>query len=288
MDTARLDLFIRIVDTGSVSAAAREVHLSQPAASRNLQALEEDFGALLFERQGRRLVLTGAGRALLPRARALLDAVGVARAEVERTQVRGYHDIRIGTVDSIGTYVMPAVLPKLRDSFEDLGVKLVTSRTATLLERLDSDVDIAVVAWSGPPPFERAKRLARYDMQFYGHAERFSALVDVTEERELARFPIVQIEPRPGQPTLVDEESKSYALTQSLASVKTLILGGFGVGAMLNYMLNAEDRAALAVANIPHDPDCALWAVRSPDWIGERADAIEARLVDLVGAALHS
>ncbi len=270
-----------------MSAAARQVHLSQPAASRNLQALEQDLGVELFERRGRRLVLSAPGRAFLPRARALLEALSAAREAVERTQVRGYHDVRIGTVDSIGTYVMPSVLPALRDSFDALGVKLVTSRTATLLERLHSDVDLAVVAWSGPPPSEYATRLGRYDMHFYGRADRFPGLVDVTEESQLTAFPIVQIEARAGQPTLVDEESPSYALTQSLASVKTLILGGFGVGAMLNYMIDAADRAALACANIPHDPECALWAVRSPDWVGERAQMIERRLVELVGAALQ-
>lgn len=286
MNFDRLHLFTQIVDTGSVSAAARGVHLSQPAASRNLQALEDELGVELFERHGRKLVLSAAGRTFLPRARGLLAALEIARDEVERTQQRGYHDVRIGTVDSIGTYVMPAVLPALRDSFDELGVKLVTSRTASLIERLHDDIDIAVVAWSGPPPSEHATRIARYEMQFYGRADRYPELAEVTDEAHLSRFPIVQIEPKPGQPTLVDEEAPSYALTQSLASVKTLILGGFGVGAMLNYMLDADETAELVFANIPHDPHCALWAVCSPDWRGERADAIADAIVSLVKGRL--
>ena len=280
-------LFVEIVETGTLSAAARAVHLSQPAATRNLQALESELGVVLFDRRGRRLHLTAAGRAVLPRARAVLHAVSEARAAAARAQDRGYHDVRIGTVDSIGTYVMPAVLPALRDSFDELGVKLVTSRTATLLQRLHDDIDIAVVAWSGPPPAENVKRVAPYDLQFYGRADRYPALAEVTVEEELLDYAIVQIEPRPGQPTMVREDAHSFALTQSLASVKTLILSGFGVGALLDYMIAPHEASQLVSANIPHDPNCALWVVRSPDFVGERATQIEGEVVRLVREALQ-
>src|SRR5690606_30676702 len=96
MDTDRLHLFVEIVTTGSLSAAARTVHLSQPAASRSLKALESELGVDLFERCGRRLVLAPAGRALLPRARALLHDLRDATRAVEEVAERGYHDVRIG------------------------------------------------------------------------------------------------------------------------------------------------------------------------------------------------
>jgi len=72
MNLDRLRLFLQIVDSGSMSAAARAVHLTQPALSRTLRLLEQEVGVALFERRGRALVLTAGGRALVPRARALL------------------------------------------------------------------------------------------------------------------------------------------------------------------------------------------------------------------------
>ena len=269
-----------------MSAAAGDVHLSQPAASRALQGLEEELGVALFDRVGRRLVLSAAGRAYLPRARSILEALDGAAREVEKVAKRGYHDVRIGTVDSIGTYVMPAVLPAIRDEFEGLGVKLLTSRTADLLARLNDDIDLAIVAWDGPP-VAGAVRIMPYDLQFYGRRDRFATLEGITDEAELASFPIVQIEAKPGQPTLIDPSAPSFAMTQSLASVKTLVLAGFGVGALLDYMLDPVETGELVRANLPHEPDCALWAVRSPDWDGERPRQIEEFVVRRIRAAIQ-
>lgn len=108
----------------------------------------------------------------------------------------------------------------------------------------------------------------------------------MTDEAELSAFPIVQIEAKPGQPTLIDPEAPSFAMTQSLASVKTLILGGFGVGAMLNYMLVPADREQLVHAAIPHDPNCGLWIIRRPEFDGGRALEIEETLCEAVTLAL--
>src|SRR5262245_39462356 len=152
MDLERLSHFLRIVEAGSLSAAAHRVHLTQPALSRNLRLLEEELGTPLFLRQGRGLVLTAAGRALVPRARVLLDEADAVARDVGRTAERDYHDLRLGAVDSVATYLLPGVLTRLQEAFPRLAVKLVVGRTASLLDRLRGGaLDLAVVAHSGPP-----------------------------------------------------------------------------------------------------------------------------------------
>ncbi len=111
MDLDRLRVFLQIVDSGSMSAAARVVHLTQPALSRTLKLLEDEVGVQLFDRRGRALVLTAGGRALVPRGRALLaESERVAR-EVGRSAQRSYFDVRLGTVDSVATYLLPELVP---------------------------------------------------------------------------------------------------------------------------------------------------------------------------------
>ena len=105
MDLDRLHIFVKIVDAGSMSAASRLVHLTQPALSRNLRLLEEELATDLFDRVGRRLVLTPAGRALLPRARALLAQASTVARDIERIAGRQYFDLRVGTVDSVATFL---------------------------------------------------------------------------------------------------------------------------------------------------------------------------------------
>src|SRR5690606_19850072 len=114
---------------------------------------------------------------------------------------------------------------------------------AQLLERVMSDdLDLALVAYSGSPPAERVTRVARYDLQYYGRKDRFPELERATSEAEVAAgFPLVEIEALPGQPTMIPRGAKSFARAGSLASVKALVLGGFGVGSLLDFMLSAAE-----------------------------------------------
>jgi DNA-binding transcriptional LysR family regulator len=73
MDSTELNTFLEVCETQSFSRAAERLHITQPAVSKRIRALEEDLGNKLFDRVGKRVYLTGAGELLLPRARALLS-----------------------------------------------------------------------------------------------------------------------------------------------------------------------------------------------------------------------
>ena len=72
MELAALQAFLAISDQGSYSAAAEHLYLTQPAISKRIKGLEEELEVKLFERVGRRMHLTHAGRVLLPKARELV------------------------------------------------------------------------------------------------------------------------------------------------------------------------------------------------------------------------
>ena len=265
MNFDRLEHFVRIAEAGTMSAAARLVHLTQPALSRSLKMLEEDLGTPLFLRQGRGLVLTAAGRALLPRARALLADTEALTRDVSRVAERAYFDVRIGTVDSVATYLLPRVVGPLLEELPGLHIKLFTARTVKLLAQIRSgELDIALVAWSGAPPEVDSERIGPYGLRFYGRADRFPALADARTDDDVRRFPLVEIEPQPGQPTMIPEDAPSFAVANSLASVKALVLAGFGVGALLDFMLSPPEAALLVSADVAHDPDCGLFLATSP------------------------
>lgn len=102
----QLQVFTAVAQGGSTAAAGEAIGLSQSATSAALNELERALGAPLFDRVGKRLQLSGNGRALLPRALSLLDgAAGLQRA------ARGDHDapdaLRIGASTTIGNYVLP-------------------------------------------------------------------------------------------------------------------------------------------------------------------------------------
>ena len=82
MDSRRLGLFLAVVDEGTFTAAARAVHLSQPALSQAIGELEREVGVELFQRIGRRVTLTAAGAALVEPARQTQRDLANARAAV--------------------------------------------------------------------------------------------------------------------------------------------------------------------------------------------------------------
>src|SRR5438477_9836820 len=84
MDLRRLRTFVTIAEQGTVSSAALHLHISQPGLSRQIGELQQELGLKLFERVGRRLVLTAEGEQLLADCR---DLLGYATALSERAQM---------------------------------------------------------------------------------------------------------------------------------------------------------------------------------------------------------
>lgn len=112
MDTQTLTAFITVAETGSFSLAGERLHLTQPAVSKRVAALEEQLDTRLFDRIGRAVHLTEAGRLLLPRARQILESLAAVRQQLADLsgQVRG--TLTLATSHHIGLHRLP---PALRD-----------------------------------------------------------------------------------------------------------------------------------------------------------------------------
>ena len=110
IDTPTLTAFMAVAETGSFSAAAERLYITQPAISKRIALLEQQLEARLFDRVGRQIQLTEAGRSLLPRARqVLMDVEDMARAIHDLSgEVGG--KLRIGTSHHIGLHRLPPVL----------------------------------------------------------------------------------------------------------------------------------------------------------------------------------
>jgi len=136
-----LQIFSAIADTGGTTAAGQAIGLSQSAASAALAELEEGLGVVLFDRVGRRLLLNGYGRALLPKARALLATV----VDIERHHAPAPVYWRIAASTTIGNYLLPARLAALRQANPQAQVDLVIGNTRNVtaaVQRLEVDIGL--------------------------------------------------------------------------------------------------------------------------------------------------
>lgn len=106
----QLQIFIAVARTGSTTAAAKEIALSQSATSAALNELESLLGGRLFDRVGKRLVLNDHGRAMLPEARWVLDGAQSIESQFSRTGAAVAPRFRIAASTTIGNYRLPGLI----------------------------------------------------------------------------------------------------------------------------------------------------------------------------------
>jgi LysR family transcriptional regulator, hydrogen peroxide-inducible genes activator len=147
MDEILLRSFLETADAGSLSRAARQLGLSQPSLTAQIQRLERHLAAVLFTRHGRGVSLTDAGHALYPRARRLLDDLRATEQAVRREQVAGERTLVVGAIPTVAPYVLPAALQRLRTRDATVRVTLHEDYSAVLANKLqDGSLDIAIAA----------------------------------------------------------------------------------------------------------------------------------------------
>ena len=180
--------FVATAELGTVSAAARSLHVTQPALSRQIRQLEADLGMDLFERSGGRLTLSRAGRSLLPWARRLLDAAGALQHEADL--------IRQGRLERI-TFAAPSVsLTDIVSPFvasmgaDDPVVDVVAADTTTVADMLSAGADLAIGTLLPPAPFT-AVRLPPLPVWAYVTADHSWAKRQSLELDELITAPLI-------------------------------------------------------------------------------------------------
>ncbi|AOS98614.1 HTH-type transcriptional activator CmpR [Microbulbifer aggregans] len=124
MEIQWLKAFLSIAEQGSVSEAAEYLHLTQPAVSKRLAALEQQLGTPLFDRIGRKLQLTDAGRALLPRARHILNEVSDAERELRSLGGEVSGSLRIATSHHVGLHHLPPVLKEYSNRYPEVALDI--------------------------------------------------------------------------------------------------------------------------------------------------------------------
>ncbi|PFG43178.1 molybdate transport repressor ModE-like protein [Isoptericola jiangsuensis] len=146
LDLTRLRVLAAVARTGSVTAAARELHYAQPSVSHHLSRLEAEAGIPLLERAGRGVRLTEAGRMLADRAEEIIARVGAAQRELDALAGLRAGRVRLAAFPSALATVVPDAVRRLRAAHPGLGVTLVEAEPPEAVAALRSgEVDVAVV-----------------------------------------------------------------------------------------------------------------------------------------------
>jgi LysR family transcriptional regulator, hydrogen peroxide-inducible genes activator len=147
MEVHQLRYVCAIADTGNFSRAAERCKVAQPSLSQQVQKLEDDLGVKLFDRLGRSIRLTEAGRAFIPRARAILEQMDAARTSAadKNADLRG--SVTVGVIPTVAPYRMPGYAASFTKKFPDAKLRIIEDTTSVLVQGLrDLSIDVAILA----------------------------------------------------------------------------------------------------------------------------------------------
>ncbi len=128
----QLRFFHAVAETGSFTAAARELHLTQPAVSNQVKNLEDELGQRVFERVGRSVRLTRAGEVLHTHTRRIFQQVREAEVILEDLKSLQTGRLYLGTVDVMSIYVLPSIFRVFHSRFPKVEISIEVDDTATI------------------------------------------------------------------------------------------------------------------------------------------------------------
>jgi LysR family hydrogen peroxide-inducible transcriptional activator len=147
MNLRDLRYFVALAEHKHFGRAAQASFVSQPTLSTQIKKLEDELGVALVERTPRRVLLTEAGKEILPRAREVLTEIDQIRAVARRTLDPESGTLRLGIFPTLGPYLLPHVVPRIGTRFPRLELLLVEEKTEVLLKQLrEGRLDAAVLA----------------------------------------------------------------------------------------------------------------------------------------------
>ncbi len=157
MNLNDLEAFLAVADCGSFSKAAERLHLSQPAVSKRVQALEGTLACRLFDRVGKRIYLTDAGRVLRPRAEAVLRTVLDTQRELKDLNRQVAGELGLATSHHVGLHRLAAPLRTFTRRYPDvqLDIRFEDSEEAhDLVRRAEMEIAVVTLNPKGDPELD--------------------------------------------------------------------------------------------------------------------------------------
>jgi LysR family transcriptional regulator, hydrogen peroxide-inducible genes activator len=237
MNLKDLKYLVALADTGHFGRAAERSFVSQPTLSAQLKKLEEYLGVKLVERQPKNVQLTEVGRQIVVRARRMLDEgeeiIALARSNTDPFAGK----LKVALIPTIGPYLLPRVMPKIRKAVPHLGLMLYEYQTEALLKRLrDGEIDLGILAL--PVPHDGLESRALYEEDF---------TVALPNHHPLAAKATIKVQDLKGQTLLLLEdghclrdqalevcsrvdirEAEDFRAT-SLETLRQMVVAGLGI-----------------------------------------------------------
>lgn len=282
LDWNQLKAFLETAETGSLSAAARKLGLTQPTLSRQVAAIEQSMGVTLFERVGKSMALTPTGLDLLEHARAMgaaAEALSLA-ATGSSQAVRGV--VTVSATDVVASVLLPPLVKKLHDQEPGITIDVIPSNALSDLLRREADIAIRHVKPEQPDLIARLIREAT--AYFYASESWVNAHGHPRSAEDAARLSFVGSD-RSGQylgylrthGLPLSEANFSCYADHSVAHW-ALVRQGMGIGVMMEEIALATPGMVRVLDDLP--------PVRFPIWLVTHRELRTSKRIRMVFDAL--
>ncbi len=247
LDIKALRYFVAVAERGSFSQAATHLRITQPAVSRQIQAIEKAYGIRLFRTEGRRMLLTEAGEQLLQQATEVLGKLDDIGVSMQSAALEPAGRITLGVTTSPAEILMPDVLMRYRSRHPNVFVHIVQGTSSELRELMtDGALDLALIY--GQPAKATPSMLPLLDLHIGLVAPPANALrgKDPVQGKpaislaEAATLPLIFPGPRDAQRQALEQALGKAQLTPNIVlESESLLLSKALVKRGLGYMLIA-------------------------------------------------
>jgi DNA-binding transcriptional LysR family regulator len=256
MDERRLRCFLAVVDEGSVTHAARRLHVAQPSLSQTLRALESELEVQLFHRVGRGLRLSSAGQALVGPAREILRAIEDARAAISGVAQLSTGTLEIAALATLAVDPMAGLIGRFRERYPGVQVRVLEPDSADGVVALVRDGSCELGAAHLPLAGHQlvAHPLGEQELLFVFGPQAPPAGELPLGARELARTPLVVGPPGTSTRILLEQALAAVGVTPQIAvqtaareAIVPLVLAGAGAALLPSRLAREAQRRGAIV-----------------------------------------
>lgn len=192
MSDFRLNVFCSVAKTLSYTKASQELHITQPAITKHVQELENQYKTRLIERMGNKIVLTHAGEVLLEHSIAILKEY--AQLDFVMNMLHGdpKGTLRLGASTTIAQYVLPPVLALFKTKFPDVNISLISGNSDDIeSELMDHHIDLGLIEGNKRLPNLKYTHLVDDELVAIASTQSKYAKYDEMTIDDLRRIPLV-------------------------------------------------------------------------------------------------
>ena len=258
MENFRLTVFRAVARQASFRKASEALHLSQPAVSQHIHALEEELGCRLFDRSGTRTSLTAAGKLLLKYAERSVRVLNEAKSALAKLEGEVSGDLRLGASTTVAQYILPRMLGAFLKDNPRVTLSVISGNTEEIVDLLLRD-SIMLGMIEGPPRSKEVHVEKFLDDQMVliapaGH--EWSGIGSIPLQ-SLTKVPLLLREQGSGSRHVVEHALKKAGLSPSqlqirmaLDSTEAIVSGveaGLGIGFVSQWAISKAARLGTIV-----------------------------------------